>query len=181
MAMDGGAIACFRKPFDAPEIVAAVRSVLAGEFIFPVSVPSGDSKTGGRTEKGSASQSRSVRLLVVDDEDALRTVLRSELQSQGFEVDEAGDGDVALTLLKSNDYDIMTLDIKMPRVDGLEVLKAIKNFTHRPDVIMLTGFHSVETMMECKRLGGREFVTLPYNMEELLAIVRRVLHERSVS
>ncbi|HEX9829588.1 MAG TPA: response regulator, partial [Bacteroidota bacterium] len=80
------------------------------------------------------------RILVVDDEEALRTVLSSELEDEGYVVQMAGDGDEAIKILEKNAFDLILLDIKMPTVDGFEVLKFIKQTHPLSKVIMLTGF-----------------------------------------
>jgi CheY-like chemotaxis protein len=76
-------------------------------------------------------------ILVVDDEDALRTVLSSELESEGYIVATAGDGDEAISVLQGKSFDLVLLDIKMPRVDGFEVLRFIKERYPATKVIML--------------------------------------------
>ncbi len=80
------------------------------------------------------------RILVVDDEEALRTVLSGELVNEGYQVGTAGDGDEAITLIKQQPFDVVLLDIKMPKVDGFEVLKFIKKDYASTKVIMLTAF-----------------------------------------
>lgn len=81
-----------------------------------------------------------IRILVVDDEGLLSEMLKSMLEREGFDVDTAEDGDVALTLIKKNRYDLMTLGVKMPRVDGLQVLREMRSLPYPPKTIMLTGF-----------------------------------------
>lgn len=117
------------------------------------------------------------RILVVDDEEALRTVLSTELSSEGYEVSTAGDGNEAIDLVKENNYDLVLLDIKMPNVDGFEVLKYIKG--DKPDikVIMLTGFADLKNAIESKRLGAEDFVSKPYDLVDLLTTIERVLGE----
>ena len=80
------------------------------------------------------------RILVVDDEDALRTVLSSELEGEGYKVASAADGSEAIEILKKEGFDLILLDIKMPNVDGFEVLKFVKENHPDTKVIMLTGF-----------------------------------------
>jgi CheY-like chemotaxis protein len=117
------------------------------------------------------------RILVVDDEEALRTVLSTELTSEGYEVTAASDGGEAIDFVKSNDYDLVLLDIKMPNVDGFEVLKFIKGDKPRIKVIMLTGFADLKNAIESKRLGAEDFVSKPYDLVDLLTTIERVLGE----
>lgn len=115
------------------------------------------------------------RILVVDDEDALRTVLSSELEGEGYKVNAAADGAEAITILKSHAFDLILLDIKMPNVDGFEVLKFVKDNHPTTKVIMLTGFADLKNAIESKKLGAEDFVSKPYDLVDLLTTVERVL------
>ena len=115
------------------------------------------------------------RILVVDDEEALRTVLSSELEGEGYVVQMAGDGDEAIKILEVNAFDLILLDIKMPTVDGFEVLKFIKQKHPLSKVIMLTGFADLKNAIESKKLGAEDFVSKPYDLVDLLTTVERVL------
>ncbi len=114
-------------------------------------------------------------ILVVDDEDALRTVLSSELESEGYVVATAGDGDEAISILQGKSFDLVLLDIKMPRVDGFEVLRFIKERYPATKVIMLTGFADLKNAIESKKLGAEDFVSKPYDLVDLLTTIERVL------
>ena len=114
-------------------------------------------------------------VLVVDDEDALRSVLSTELISEGYTVDTAPDGDDAITILQQKAFDLVLLDIKMPRVDGFEVLRFIKQRYPNTKVIMLTGFADLKNAIESKKLGAEDFVSKPYDLVDLLTTIERVL------
>lgn len=114
-------------------------------------------------------------ILVVDDEEALRTVLSSELEGEGYSVASASDGDEAMTLLEEKAFDLVLLDIKMPRVDGFEVLRFIKERFPTTKVIMLTGFADLKNAIESKKLGAEDFVSKPYDLVDLLTTIERVL------
>jgi two-component system response regulator PilR (NtrC family) len=115
------------------------------------------------------------RILVVDDEDALRTVLSAELEGEGYKVNMAADGAEAIAILKTQEFDLILLDIKMPNVDGFEVLKFIKDNHPKSKVIMLTGFADLKNAIESKKLGAEDFVSKPYDLVDLLTTVERVL------
>jgi DNA-binding NtrC family response regulator len=117
------------------------------------------------------------RILVVDDEDALRMVLSSELSSSGYEVATASDGDEAITVVQNKKFDLVLLDIKMPKVDGFEVLKFIKKNFPGVKVIMLTGFADLKNAIESKKHGAEDFVSKPYDLVDLLKTIERVLSE----
>ena len=116
-------------------------------------------------------------ILVVDDEDALRTVLSGELASEGYEVQTASDGDEAVTEMGKANFDLVLLDIKMPRMNGFEVLKFIKEKHAKTKVVMLTGFADLKNAIESKKLGADDFVSKPYDLVDLLTTIERVLSE----
>lgn len=116
-------------------------------------------------------------ILVVDDEESLRTVLSSELVSEGYDVGTAADGDDAMTEMQKKSYDLLLLDIKMPRVNGFEVLRYVKDKHPRTRVIMLTGFADLKNAIESKKLGAEDFVSKPYDLVDLLTTIERVMTE----
>jgi len=117
------------------------------------------------------------RILVVDDEEALRSVLSSELVSGGYDVMTASDGDEAIAIVEKKKFDLVLLDIKMPKVDGFEVLKFIKKTSPAVKVIMLTGFADLKNAIESKKHGAEDFVSKPYDLVDLLTTIERVLSE----
>ena len=116
-------------------------------------------------------------ILVVDDEEALRSVLSSELAGEGYQVDTAADGDEAIGTLQNKKFDLVLLYIKMPKVDGFEVLKFIKKNTPQMKVIMLTAFADLKNAIESKKLGAEDFISKPYDLVDLLTTIERVLSE----
>jgi DNA-binding NtrC family response regulator len=116
-------------------------------------------------------------ILVVDDEDALRTVLSNELANEGYQVQNAADGDEAVSELTKSAYDLILLDIKMPRMNGFEVLKFVKEHHPKAKVVMLTGFADLKNAIESKKLGADDFVSKPYDLVDLLTTIERVLAE----
>ncbi|MEP0821762.1 MAG: response regulator [Ignavibacterium sp.] len=115
------------------------------------------------------------KILVVDDEEALRTVLSAELEGEGYQVSTAADGDEAIKIIGSEQFHLVLLDIKMPNVDGFEVLKYVKQHQPSTKVIMLTGFADLKNAIESKKLGAEDFVSKPYDLVDLLTTVERVL------
>lgn len=115
------------------------------------------------------------KILVVDDEDALRTVLSAELEGEGYQVATAADGQEAINILGTSAFDLILLDIKMPNVDGFEVLRFVKEKHPKTKVIMLTGFADLKNAIESKKLGAEDFVSKPYDLVDLLTTVERVL------
>ncbi len=112
------------------------------------------------------------KLLVVDDEKNLRLVVQKEMARQGHDVEEASDGEAAWELLEEQDFDVVLCDINMPRLDGLGLLRRIRERNQNPpEVIMLTGQATVESAIEAMKLGAYDYLTKPYRIGELSALV----------
>jgi DNA-binding NtrC family response regulator len=108
------------------------------------------------------------RVLIVDDEERFRTTMAKLLTINGLEVTAVGSGKAALEELKANPYDVITLDIRMPEMSGLEALAEIKKVNPEVEVIILTGHASVDTAVEIMKLGGYEYLLKPTSTEELM-------------
>jgi DNA-binding NtrC family response regulator len=112
------------------------------------------------------------KLLVVDDEKNLRLVVQKELSRQGHEVETAADGEEAWEALECRDFDVLLCDINMPRLDGIGLLRRMREKSQTlPEVIMLTGQATVETAIEAMKLGAYDYLTKPYRLNELAALV----------
>src|SRR3972149_4505741 len=121
------------------------------------------------------------KILVVDDEESITFLLRTEFEDlRDFLVDTASNGTEAINLVQSKLYDIVLLDIKMPRVGGIEVLKFIKEHSPTTQVIMLTNVVDMKTAFETVKLGAYDFIGKPYEPEQLLATVRRAIARRQL-
>ena len=117
-------------------------------------------------------------ILIVDDDEGVRTVLESELLSEGYVVETASDGDDAIAMLRGGkEFDLILLDIKMPRVDGFEVLEFVKKESPAAKVIMLTAYADLSNAIKSKRLGAEELISKPYDLIDLLTTVERILCE----
>lgn len=121
------------------------------------------------------------KLLVVDDEKNLRTVIQKEMVRKGHEVETAPDGQAAWDLLESRDFDVLLCDINMPRLDGMGLLRRIREKSQNPpEVIMLTGQGTVETAIEAMKLGSYDYLTKPYRIAELAALVAQAAEKKSL-
>jgi DNA-binding response OmpR family regulator len=116
-----------------------------------------------------------LRMLCVDDHPDLRRSLEQQFVNEDFIVDIAEDGIAALEMIKANHYDIVLLDMMMPRLNGMGVLQEMKRLNKLTNVIMLTAIDDVPTAMECVRLGAKDYIQKPYDPEELLHVVIKVL------
>ncbi len=115
------------------------------------------------------------RILCVDDDRNLRQSLEEQFTYEDFAVDTAENGVAALEKIRSNQYDIVLLDIKLPKMDGITVLREMKKMGRLTNVIMLTASDDVATANECVKIGAKDYISKPYDPEELLHIVNRVL------
>jgi DNA-binding NtrC family response regulator len=114
-----------------------------------------------------------VKILVVDDEEPLRRLLRKELARKGFSVETAPDGESALSLLKEATFDVILLDIVMPGIDGISLMKKMKTDPSSPVIIVLTGKATVETAVEAMKNGAYDYLSKPYKLDELAIVINR--------
>ncbi|MFP4228185.1 MAG: sigma-54-dependent transcriptional regulator [Salinivenus sp.] len=114
-------------------------------------------------------------ILVVDDEASIRRTLREILEYEDFEVEEAVDGEEALAALREHSYDLVLLDVKMPKVDGMEVLKTIAEEMEDLPVVMISGHGTIETAVEATKLGAFDFIEKPPDLNRLLVTVRNAM------
>ena len=117
-------------------------------------------------------------ILVVDDERSVTELLKAQLEEVGFSVDVANDGAAGMNKIQSKRYDIILLDLKMPRIDGIEVLKYAKGVQPDVQVIILTGYGDIKTAVDTIKLGAFDFIPKPYNFDELLVAMKNALHVR---
>ncbi len=122
------------------------------------------------------------KVLLVDDEEELQSILARSLEEESFVVQSATDGDIAINLIRSelehgDRYDLVLLDIKMPTVDGFEVLRFIRKNVPETKVIMITAYADVRNAIESLRLGATGFISKPYDLDDILTEMRRALGE----
>ena len=128
--------------------------------------------------KGADERSRPIKVLLADDEDSLRRILVRELIRKGHDVTAAENGTKAVKLLAEEDYDVAVLDVRMPGLDGLGVLRSLADEPLAPEVILLTGNATVEIAVEAMKLGAYDFATKPCRLEVLDALVRGAAAKR---
>jgi two-component system, NtrC family, response regulator AtoC len=116
---------------------------------------------------------RPLRVLVADDERNLRELMVRELGRRGHEVEGVGDGVTALERIAEGTYDVVVLDMKMPRKEGIEVLRDLAAASESPQVIVMTGFQDVANAVEAMKLGAYDYLTKPAKIEELDILVRK--------
>ncbi len=131
-----------------------------------------------RDGESEAALCRPVRLLIVDDEEMMRTFLREVLSEEGYEIELAASGDEAVERLEADAFDIVLTDIVMPGMDGLGVVAAARKMPTDLDVIVMTGYASMETAVESMKLGAADYITKPFNIDQIRIIVANVVKER---
>jgi len=114
-------------------------------------------------------------ILVIDDERSIRNTLKEVLEYENHQVDLAEDGVVGLEMIHENHYDIVLCDIKMPRIDGLEVLQKIFEFTSDPQVIMISGHGTVDAAVEAIKKGAYDFIEKPLDLNRLMITIRNAM------
>ncbi len=118
------------------------------------------------------------RILCVDDEDVILDSFRKILVTDGYSVDTVQTGQEALGLLQARHYDFVFTDLKMPAMDGVEVVKSVKHMRPDIDIVIITGYATVETAVECMKYGAMDYVQKPFTEGELLAFVKKTLIRR---
>ncbi|HXX63378.1 MAG TPA: response regulator [Bacteroidota bacterium] len=116
-----------------------------------------------------------IHLLYADDEPDLRDLVQNHLSLEGFEVETATDGAQAVEMLNKKKYDLVLLDLHMPKMDGLEVLKFMKSHNINSRLIILTGDGDPHLVSQCAKYGASDYLTKPYNYHELIEAIDRAL------
>lgn len=118
------------------------------------------------------------RILCVDDEEVILDSFRKILVLAGYNVDTVETGQEALGLIQKNEYDFVFTDLKMPNMSGTDVVKSVKHLRPDIDVVVITGYASVDTAVECMRHGAMDYVEKPFSEDELRIFVKHALIKR---
>ena len=120
-------------------------------------------------------------ILVVDDEELYRQLLTSRLGRGGYRVSEAANGETALELAQQSSIDLALVDIKMPGIDGIEVLKRLKAIDAQTEVVILTGHGNLDSAISAMKLGAYDYLSKPYKLTELDIVVERAIEKRALA
>ena len=118
------------------------------------------------------------KILVIDDEDIVRLSCSRSLVPEGYELKMAKNGPEGLKLLEEETFDLVLTDLKMPNMDGIEVLGTIKEKWPKTDVVIVTGYQTVETAVKAIKIGAFDYVEKPFTPDSLLATVANVFRSR---
>ncbi len=117
-------------------------------------------------------------VLVVDDEKTVRHLVRTILDREGYEVDEAEDGSYAIEKLKKDVFDVVVTDYRLGRGNGFDVLKAARSQAYRPEILLMTGYGSIESAVSAMKLGAFDFITKPFEPSQILESVEQAMQKR---
>jgi DNA-binding NtrC family response regulator len=119
------------------------------------------------------------KILVIDDEDIVRLSCSRTLVPEGYELKMAKNGSEGLKLLEEESFDLVLTDLKMPNMDGIEVLANIKEKWPATDVVIVTGYQTVETAVKAIKLGAYDYIEKPFTPDTLIATVSNVFKTRN--
>jgi len=120
------------------------------------------------------------RILIIDDERPIRNTLKEILEYEKYTVDEAEDGSAGLEKIKSGKYDLIMCDIKMPKMDGIEVLEKAVDLGIDTPIVMISGHGTIETAVEALKKGAYDFISKPFDLNRLLVTVRNAIDRKEL-
>jgi len=123
---------------------------------------------------------RSVSILVVEDDAAMRDLLTEELSDAGYTVQAASGASIGLELARAGRFDLIITDLRMPEMDGFDLIRGVRALPEPPHVVMITAFGSIETAIRAVKLGAYDYITKPFEIEELLLVADKALGERAL-
>src|SRR5262252_5785763 len=119
-------------------------------------------------------------ILVVEDDVAMRAMLREALEDDGYAVETAENGRAGVERVRKGGVDLVVSDVKMPDLDGLDMLREIKAVSPSPHVITITAFGSIDTAIRAVKLGAFDYITKPFDVDRLILSVQKALDERAL-
>lgn len=120
------------------------------------------------------------KLLIIDDEKSIRKTLREILEYEKYQVDEASDGVEGIAMIQKEKYDIVLCDIKMPKMDGIEVLDKVMQLSSDTPVVMISGHGNIETAVEAVKKGAFDFIAKPLDLNRLLVTIRNAMDKSTL-
>jgi len=120
------------------------------------------------------------RILIVDDEPLVRRSLYEILRADGYTASMASDAEEALDKMKKADFDIVISDMKMPKMDGIDLLKKVKSDYPRAEVVLITGFGNIETAVEAMKIGAFDYITKPIMDNEIKMIIEKIIERNKL-
>ncbi len=121
-----------------------------------------------------------MQALIVDDNETMREAMAQILARLPISVVQAADGESALAALSERSFDLVVTDYRMPGMNGLQVLKEIKNINPEIDVVIITAYGTIETAVEALKVGARDYITKPADLDELIILANRIAERRQL-
>ena len=118
------------------------------------------------------------RILIVDDEKNIASSLKGILSAEGYDVSMTGDGMKALELIQKDPPDLVLLDIWLPGMDGIEVLKTLKTYSPGVEVLIMSGHGTIDTAVKATKLGAQDFIEKPFSLDRITESIENALHEK---
>jgi DNA-binding NtrC family response regulator len=115
-----------------------------------------------------------MRILITEDDRAIRRAIRDILEMEGHQIDEAENGEEALKKFEDISFDVLFCDIKMPKMDGLELMHALRELGHQPEIIVMSGHGNIEMAVKALRLGAYDFIEKPLNLNRILVAINHL-------
>jgi DNA-binding response OmpR family regulator len=128
-----------------------------------------------------AKENRHTRILLIDDEQGILDLLSYELGLHGYTVEKAFNGEEGIEKIKQGRFQLVISDVKMPKIGGIAVLEVIKDIDPSTEVIMTTGFGTIDMAVECIKKGAYDFISKPYNLDELCSKVQKALEKQKIN
>ncbi|RIL09273.1 MAG: sigma-54-dependent Fis family transcriptional regulator, partial [Proteobacteria bacterium] len=120
------------------------------------------------------------RILLVEDAETLREVITSLLKNDGFEVHEFAEAEPALEELRRSSYDCVLSDFRLPKMDGIEFLKGVREVAPRVPFLIMTAYGSIEIAVEAMKHGANDFICKPFEPDKLSAVLRQVIEHKRI-
>lgn len=124
--------------------------------------------------------SKSPEILVVDDDPMVLEIVVESIKAAGYDADSCQDGEEALRMTAANEYDVILTDMKLPGLDGLSLIRRLKAGNSDTDVIVITGYGSIENAVECMRAGALDYLIKPFTVDQIQVAVRKALEHREL-
>ena len=121
------------------------------------------------------------RILIVDDEKNIVRSLTGVLSDEGYEISTTGDGVEALEIIQKDPPDLVLLDIWLPGMDGIEVLKTLKTYNSGVEVLIMSGHGTIDTAVKVTKLGAQDFIEKPFSLDRITESIQNTLQERNSS
>lgn len=119
-------------------------------------------------------------VLIVEDDTKLRNALKEIMTREGYAVDATESGDMAVSMIKDTAYDLVITDLKLPGIDGMDVLRSVQKLARDTSVIIITAYATVDTAVEAMKEGAEDYIAKPFNLDEIRLIVRKVLDKKAL-